>query len=78
MTMGTASFLGAGRTVPTVVTASPPGSSPTNGGPPGVVSEIRGQVSEVMQGRLTLIALDTMILGIIAFYLWTRRAQGGG
>ena len=37
-----------------------------------------GGVGEVMQGRITLLMLDTLILILILFYIWTHRAQGGG
>lgn len=72
-------FLDRGRVAgATVRTAAPPGSS-TNAQPrPGIINETVGELSAVMEGRLSLIALDTIMVGLILFYLWTRRAQGGG
>ncbi len=35
-------------------------------------------IGDVTKGRVTLLMLDTLIVLLIAFYLWTHRAQGGG
>lgn len=59
-------------------------SSPVTGGTVAAqpsrnaVSEFRSEVGSVMSGRVSLLMLDTLILGLILFYLWTRNAQGGG
>jgi hypothetical protein len=68
---------GRGR-LPTVATAPPPGAVATSGGRPGIVSQLSGEIDDVMQGRLSLVMLNTITIGLIGFYLWTRRAQGGG
>lgn len=44
----------------------------------GFAPEFLSGLGEVMQGRLSLIMLDSLILLLIAFYLWTHRVQGGG
>lgn len=44
----------------------------------GFVRELGSGSADVMQGRLSLLMLDTMILAIVAFYLWTHKVQGGG
>ena len=44
----------------------------------GFLSELGSGSSDVMQGRLSLLMLDTLVLGIVAFYIWTHRVQGGG
>jgi hypothetical protein len=75
--MGNTAFLGRGR-LPTVVNAPPPGSVPTSAARPGIVGQLSGEVSEIMQGRLSLVMLNTITIGLVGFYLWTRRAQGGG
>lgn len=78
-----ADFLNRGRSVPTVVMSAPSGtgapSAPVQGGPSaGLVSDVKGQLSDAMQGRVSLILLNSLILGMIGFYLWTHNAQGGG
>lgn len=35
-------------------------------------------LGDVTRGRVTLLMLDSLILMLVAFYLWTHRAQGGG
>lgn len=65
-----------GRTpVGTVQTSAPPATDRSSSTAWG---EFRGGAGDVMKGRVTLIMLDTLILILIAFYLWTHRAQGGG
>ena len=60
-------------------TGSSPITSGTVAAPSGsAIGEFRGQLGEAMSGRVSLLLLDTMILGLILFYLWTRNAQGGG
>jgi hypothetical protein len=73
-------FLSRGRSSipPTVVTAAPPGSSPQSKPAPGAVQEFSAGLSEVMQGRVSLVMLQAFTILLIGFYLWTRRAQGGG
>lgn len=44
----------------------------------GFVSEFSSGVSDVMQGRVTLLMLNTVVLGLVAFYIWTHDVQGGG
>jgi hypothetical protein len=44
----------------------------------GFVTEFSSGVSDVMQGRVTLIMLNTIVLGLVAFYIWTHDVQGGG
>ena len=59
----------------TVQTAAPPASDRASQTAWG---EFQGGLSDVFRGRVTLIMLDTLILLLVAFYLWTHRAQGGG
>jgi hypothetical protein len=47
----------------------------SSGGP---VAEFRGELSNVMSGRVSLLLLNTLVLGMVLFYVWTRNAQGGG
>lgn len=38
----------------------------------------RSGADAVATGRLSLAFLETAIVGVIVFYFWTRRMQGGG
>jgi len=62
----------------TVRTAAPGGASDRPEIQPGIVNEAARQFGMVMEGRLTLLALNSLIVLLILFYLWTRRSQGGG
>lgn len=80
MTMGMRpGFLspGMGRSGVSTVEVAPP--DPTNGVrvAPGLRTEIATQTAGLLEGRISLLMLDTMILGLVLFYLWTRSAQGG-
>jgi hypothetical protein len=59
----------------TVQTAAPPASDRANA---TAFGEFKSGVSDVTKGRVTLLMLDTLILLLVLFYLWTHRAQGGG
>jgi hypothetical protein len=86
-------FLNAGRSYSNVggMQTSPGGVSdprdPTAGGGStlaqsssrvGFVNEFTSGFGDVFQGRLSLLMLDTLILLMVAFYLWTHKVQGGG
>jgi hypothetical protein len=42
------------------------------------VGEFSGEFGNAMSGRVSLLFLNTLILSLVLFYLWTRNAQGGG
>jgi hypothetical protein len=44
----------------------------------GFLSEFGSGVTDVTQGRMSLLILDTLIILLIGFYLWTHKVQGGG
>lgn len=44
----------------------------------GPIGQFRSELGDAMSGRVSLLMLDTLILGMVLFYLWTRNAQGGG
>ena len=44
----------------------------------GFVGEFGTGLSNVMQGRLSLLMLDTLIIIMVGFYLWSHKVQGGG
>lgn len=73
---GNVAFLGRHRGVSTVTMAPPDpagNSRPTGVGIAATVSPSGGVEFE---GRLSLGILAAFIVGLIAFYLWTRSAQG--
>lgn len=79
--MANTAFLSRNRTaLATVQTAAPPASDPASGfrPAPGVVGELRQGFDDAMRGRVSLIFLEAVMVALIGFYLWTRRAQGGG
>lgn len=73
-------FLQRGRGAVSTVTSSPPPATDRTSSrvTPGFIGELGGEVGDVFAGRLSLIALNTAVLGLVVFYLWTRNAQGGG
>lgn len=76
-----AQFLQRGRGAVSTVTSSPPPASDRTSAramPPGFIGELGEEVGDVFSGRLSLIALNTAVLALVVFYLWTRNAQGGG
>lgn len=58
----------------TVTTSAPPASAPSS----GAYGEFRSGIGDVTQGRVSLLMLDTLILALVVFYIWTHRVQGGG
>jgi hypothetical protein len=74
---------GIGATNGRIVNA--PSTSPSSGSggagtlPIGNLSftSAQGELSDVTTGRITLGVVNLALIGLIAFYLWTRSAQGG-
>ena len=56
----------------------PASASPTVQGSIPAVTQARAEISDLMEGRVSLIMLNTIVITMVAFYLWTRKAQGGG
>ena len=44
----------------------------------GFLPEFKAGFGDVMEGRISLIMLNSMILALIGFYVWTHNVQGGG
>jgi hypothetical protein len=44
----------------------------------GAIGQFRTELGTAMSGRVSLLMLDTLILGLVLFYIWTKNAQGGG
>lgn len=38
----------------------------------------RSELGEAATGRISLAILNTFVLALVVFYIWTRKAQGGG
>jgi hypothetical protein len=36
------------------------------------------EAASVIEGRISLVALNSIILAMVVFYIWTRGVQGGG
>lgn len=71
-------FLNRGR-VPVVAVAPPPGADPSSTPPaPRGISGSFVVTGGEIEGRLSLTMLAALIVGMVAFYWWTRSAQGGG
>ncbi len=67
---------GGRRGVSTVEIAPPdPGSL---GGPAQTTlrSEVGGEFGNIAKGRVSLLALNTLILMLVVYYMWTRSVQG--
>jgi len=65
----------AGGAVGTVQTAPPPAADPSSSSAYG---EFRSGLGDVTRGRVSLLMLNSLILLLVVFYIWTRNAQGGG
>lgn len=66
------------------INAAPTAPSNGSGGPgalrvgPLDFSPAVGEIGDITTGRITLGMVNLVIVGMIAFYWWTRSAQGGG
>lgn len=56
----------------TTMQPSPPASAPS------AAREFTSGLGDVTRGRVSLLMLDSLILLLVVFYIWTHRAQGGG
>lgn len=41
-------------------------------------SAAQSEIGEAMAGRISLAILNTLVIFLVLFYIWTRKAQGGG
>lgn len=42
-----------------------------------VATSVRSDITDLTAGRITLGLVELTLVGLIAFYLWTRSQQGG-
>jgi hypothetical protein len=69
------SGMGRGQSSPITSSGTRAAAAAPSSGP---VSQFRGEFGNAMSGRVSLLFLNSMILMLVLFYLWTRNAQGGG
>lgn len=66
-----------------IVNAAPTSPQNGSGGAGGLnvgplnFSAVQSEISDVTTGRVTLGLINLTILGMLAFYWWTRSSQGG-
>lgn len=41
-------------------------------------SAAQGELGEAMAGRISLAIINSLIIFLVLFYVWTRKMQGGG
>lgn len=68
--LGRVSMAGGGTSA---MTPPPSASSPVS-----ARKEFASGIGDVTRGRVSLLMLDSLILLLVVFYIWTHRAQGGG
>lgn len=44
----------------------------------GAFAEFKSGLGDVKSGKVTLLMLDSLVLVLVLFYIWTHRVQGGG
>lgn len=80
-------FRGLGGTLTgasTGIVNAPPTHTGNGSGGAGVLggnvssASIGGEIDDLLAGRITLGVVSLSIIGLVAFYVWTRSAQGGG
>lgn len=67
--LGRTSYAGGGAATVTPPPASTAGSAR---------QEFASGLGDVTRGRVSLLMLNSLILLLIVFYIWTHKAQGGG
>lgn len=82
MGIGAGSSRGIATGAQGIVNAPPTNAGNGSGGAgtilAGTVASVGSDVSDLMAGRLTLGAVGLSVVALIALYVWTRSAQGGG
>jgi hypothetical protein len=73
---GNVAFLGRHRGASTVTMAPPDPSGNSRPTGVGVSANVSASNGLMFEGRLSLGLLSALVVSLIAFYLWTRSAQG--
>lgn len=70
------SVIGRASSGGTVQTAPPAASD--RSASQSAYGEFKAGIGDVTRGRVSLLMLNSLILLLVVFYLWTRSQQGGG
>lgn len=55
--------------------SAPGGQAVQAVGGTSAISDLRSGFGDVAEGRLSLLMLDTIVLGFVLLYIWTRKVQ---
>ena len=44
----------------------------------GILGDFKNASSDVRQGRISVAVLESMLILLVLFYIWTHNVQGGG
>lgn len=44
----------------------------------GVFADFRNATSDVRQGRISIAVIESLLILLVLFYIWTHNVQGGG
>lgn len=44
----------------------------------GVLADFRNANADVRQGRISIAVLESLLIVLVLFYIWTHNVQGGG
>jgi hypothetical protein len=70
---------GSASAAPTAPSNGAGGAGTLNVGPIAFNTQpAQSEISDVAAGRVTLGLINLTLIGFLAFYVWTRSAQGGG
>lgn len=67
---------GAGSTFPFLQPSRPGAPASSTGS--GIFADFQNASADVRAGRVSLAVLETMLILLVLFYLWTHNVQGGG
>lgn len=75
------SFVETVRRAGATVQTAAPGTTNTSSGMAnavGAFGQFQSETSSLLQGKVSLLMLDTLVLALVVFYVWTHNVQGGG
>lgn len=53
-------------------------ASSTGSGNMNLVGTAQTGIGNIFEGKLTLAAIEVIVAGLVVFYVWTHKIQGGG